>query len=79
MSKKFHENFAKQNNKSVNVKIVFMNNIKLFLIRSYENKEICAYIRFLFKKTIFIKNLYRNAICIKNVSWFYSFLKFLSV
>lgn len=68
MLKKFYENFAKQNKYSVNVKIVFMNNIKLFLTRSYENKEICINIRFLFKKTIFIKNLYRNAICIKNVS-----------
>ena len=68
MLKKFHENFAKQNKNSVYVKIVFMNNIKLSLIKPYENKEVCINIRFLFKKTIFIKNLYRNAICIKNVS-----------
>lgn len=68
MLKKFHENFAKQNKYSVNVKIVFMNNIKLLSVKSYKNKEICVYICFLFQKTIFVKNLYRNAICIKNVS-----------
>lgn len=68
MLKKFHENFAKQNKYSVNVKIVFMNNVKLLLLKSYKNKEICVYICFLFQKTIFVKNLYRNAICIKNVS-----------
>ena len=55
MLKKFHENFAKQNKYSVNVKIVFMNNIKLFLTRSYKNKEICINIRFLLKKTMLIK------------------------
>lgn len=68
MLKKFHENFAKQNKYSVNVKIVFMNNIKLLSAKSYKNKEICVYICFLFQTTIFVKNLYRNAICIKNVS-----------
>lgn len=50
MLKKFHENFAKQNKNSVCVKIVFMNNIKLFLTRSCENKEICINICFLLKK-----------------------------
>lgn len=50
MLKNFHENFAKQNKNSVNIKIVFMNNIKLFLTSSYKNKEICINIRFLFKK-----------------------------
>lgn len=68
MLKKFHENFAKQNKNSVYVKIVFMNNIKLLLAKSYKNKENCVCICFLFQKTIFVKNLYRNAICIKNVS-----------
>lgn len=38
MLKKFHENFAKQNKNSVNVKIVFMNNIKLLSVKSYKNK-----------------------------------------
>ena len=68
MLKKFHENFAKQNKNSVNVKIVFMNNIKLLSVKSYKNKEIFVYICFLFQKTTFVKNIYRNAICIKNVS-----------
>ena len=68
MLKKFHENFAKRNKNSVNVKIVFMNNIKLILVKSYKDKEICVYICFLFQKTTFVKNIYRNAICIKNVS-----------
>ena len=68
MLKKFHENFAKQNKNSVNVKIVFMNNIKLLLAKSCKNKEICVYICFLFQKTTFVKNIYINAICIKNVS-----------
>ena len=68
MLKKFYENFAKQNKYSVNIKIVFMNNIKLLSVKSYKNKEICVYLFFLFQKTIFVKNLYRNAICIKNVS-----------
>lgn len=68
MLKKFHENFAKQNKYSVNVKIVFMNNIKLLLAKSYESKEICINIVFFILKTIFVKNIYRNSICIKNVS-----------
>ena len=37
MLKKFYENFAKQNKYSVNVKIVFMNNIKLLSVKSYKN------------------------------------------
>ena len=68
MLKKFHENFAKRNKNSVYVKIVFMNNIKLLSVKYYKNKETFVYICFLFQKTIFVKNLYRNAICIKNVS-----------
>lgn len=50
MLKKFHENFAKQNKNSVYVKIVFMNNIKLLLAKSYKNKENCVCICFYFKK-----------------------------
>lgn len=48
MLKKFYENFAKQNKYSVNVKIVFMNNIKLLSVKSYKNKEICIYVCSLF-------------------------------
>ena len=50
MLKKFHENFAKQNKNSVNVKIVFMNNIKLLSVKSYKNKEIFVYICFFVSK-----------------------------
>ena len=55
MLKKFHENFAKQNKYSVNVKIVFMNNVKLLLVKSYKNKEICINIVFYFKKQYLLK------------------------
>lgn len=50
MLKKFYENFAKQNKYSVNVKIVFMNNIKLLSVKSYKNKEICVYLFFFISK-----------------------------
>lgn len=50
MLKKFHENFAKQNKYSVNVKIVFMNNVKLLLVMLYKVKKFLYIIVFYFKK-----------------------------